>query len=72
MEEGATEKQVKESFSNVTQLNGFMSMLKNSVENAMTVKVDSLIMRTINNMVVETAKANKPTLYVNLITLYQH
>lgn len=49
-----TEKQVKESFSNSTQLNGFYSMLYNSVDKSMTVKVDSLIMRTINNMIGET------------------
>lgn len=49
-----TERQVKESFSNATQLNGFISMLTTSVENAMTVKLDSLIMRTINNMIGET------------------
>lgn len=49
-----TERQVKESFSNVNQLNGFISMLSTSVENSMTVKLDSLIMRTINNMIGET------------------
>lgn len=49
-----TELQVKQSFSNVNQLNGFLSMLYNSVENAMTIKIDSLIMRTINNMIAET------------------
>lgn len=49
-----TEMQVKESFSNAEQLNGFVSMLHTSVENAMTVKLDSLIMRTINNMIAET------------------
>lgn len=49
-----TEKQVKQSFSNATQLNGFISMLYNSVDKAMTVKVDALIMRTINNMIGET------------------
>lgn len=49
-----TERQVKESFSNATQLNGFISMLVTSVENAMTVKLDSLVMRTINNMIAET------------------
>ena len=49
-----TEKQVKESFTNAAQLNGFMSMLYNSVEKSMTVKIDSLIMRTINNMIAET------------------
>ena len=49
-----TEKQVKESFSSKEQLNGFISMLQTSVENAITIKFDSLIMRTINNMVAET------------------
>lgn len=49
-----TEKQVKESFSNANQLNGFLSMLTTSVENSMTVKLDALIMRTINNMIGET------------------
>ena len=49
-----TELQVKESFSSKEQLNGFISMLTTSVENAMTVKLDALIMRTINNMTAET------------------
>lgn len=50
-----TERQVKESFSSASQLNGFISMLTTSVENSMTVKLDALIMRTINNMAAETA-----------------
>ena len=49
-----TERQVKESFQSEAQLNGFVSMLTTSVENAMTVKLDALIMRTINNMTAET------------------
>jgi hypothetical protein len=49
-----TERQVKESFSSSTQLNGFMSMLFNSVENAMTIRIDSLVMKNINNMTAET------------------
>ena len=52
-----TEKQVKESFSNVTQLNGFLSMLYNAVDKSMTVKIDALVMRTINNMIGETMYA---------------
>ena len=50
-----TEMQVKESFSSANQLNAFLSMLTTSVENSMTVKLDALIMRTINNMIGETA-----------------
>ena len=49
-----TERQLKESFNNATQLNGFISMLFTAVENSMTVKIDELIMRTINNMIGET------------------
>ena len=49
-----TEMQVKQSFSSVAQLNGFISMLYNSVDKAMTVKIDGLVMRTINNMIAET------------------
>ena len=49
-----TEKQVKQSFSSAAQLNGFISMIVTSIENAMTVKLDALIMRTINNMAAET------------------
>ncbi len=49
-----TEEQLKMSFSNAEQLNGFVSMLYTSVENTMTVKLDELIRRTINNMICET------------------
>lgn len=53
-----TERQVKESFSNAEQLNGFLSMLYNTIDKAMTVKVDALVMRTINNMIGETLHAD--------------
>lgn len=75
-----TEIQVKESFSSKEQLNGFISMLTTSVENAMTVKLDALIMRTINNMTAETlidelgTPLNKDlsgVKAVNLFKLYQ-
>lgn len=49
-----TEMQVKESFSNPEQLNGFVSMIYNAIDKSMTVKTDALIMRTINNMIAET------------------
>ena len=76
-----TEKQAKESFSSAEQLNGFLSMLFTGVENSMTVKLDALIMRTINNMVGETLSAeltdkgsivltNSSVKAVNLLKLY--
>lgn len=49
-----TERQLKESFSNATQMNSFLSMLLNDVEKSLTIKVDALIQRTINNMICET------------------
>lgn len=74
-----TERQVKESFSNVNQLNGFISMIYNAVDKSMTVKMDGLIMRTINNMIGETISTEAGTTAlaehtgmkaVNLLKLY--
>lgn len=53
-----TERQVKQSFSSAAQLNGFLSMLFNSVEKALTVKMDALVMRTINSMIADTVYAD--------------
>ena len=53
-----TERQVKESFSNAAQLNGFISMIYAAVEKSMTIKADALIMRTINTMSAETVLAD--------------
>ena len=53
-----TERQVKQSFSSAEQLNGFLSMLYNAVDKSMTIKIDSLVMRTINNMIAETIHAD--------------
>lgn len=60
-----TEKQVKESFSNAEQLNAFTSMLYNAVDRSMTVKIDSLVMRTINNMIASTVYADYGTEAIN-------
>lgn len=49
-----TEMQVKESFSDVNQLNGFMSMIYSAISRSMSIKTDSMIMRTINNMTAQT------------------
>jgi len=49
------ERQLKSSFSSAGQLNSFVAMLLNEIEKAMTVANDNLIMRTINNMIVESA-----------------
>lgn len=49
-----TEDQLKMSFTSATEMNGFISMLYTNVDNSMTVKIDELIRRTINNMIAET------------------
>ena len=49
-----TEKQIKSAFTNATQMNSFVSMLYTAVKNSMTIKVDALIMRTINNFIADT------------------
>ena len=78
-----TDRQVKESFSSAEQLNGFLSMLYNSVEKSMSIKIDSLIMRTINNMIAETIKSDytgsltdltqkSGVKAVNLLYMYNH
>ena len=74
-----TEKQVKSSFSNATQLNAFYSMIQTAIANSMTVKLDALIMRTINAGIAETIynefsggvyNASSGVRAVNLLYLY--
>lgn len=66
-----TEKQVKESFNSASELNAFISMLYNAVEKSMTVKIDSLIMRTINNMIAHTFDGDATGVRaVNLLKAY--
>lgn len=65
-----TEKQVKGSFSSASQLNGFLSMLYNSVEKAMTLRIDGLVMRTINNMTALTFDDTTGIRAVNLLSQY--
>ena len=64
------EKQVKDSFSNKNQLNGFLSMLTNQVDTSMTIKLDSLIMRTINNYIGNVLDKNNTNSSINLLKLY--
>lgn len=63
-----TERQVKESFNNAEQLNGFLSMIYNAVEKSMTIKIDSLVMRTINNMIAETIASDYKDSLTDLTT----
>lgn len=74
-----TEKQVKSSFSNATQLNAFYSMIYTAIANSMTIKTDALIMRNINTLIAETLYSEFPSAQyssgsgvkaVNLLYLY--
>ena len=66
-----TEMQVRGSFTSAVEINSFLSMLYNAVEKSFTVKVDGLIMRTINNMIGETIHADKTNVKaVNLLKQY--
>ena len=53
-----TEDQLKMSFTSATEMAGFVAMLYTNVDNSMTVKIDELIRRTINNMIAETIYAD--------------
>lgn len=64
------ERQVKGSFSNATQMNGFLSMITTSVENSLTIKLDELIMRTINNFIGSVLLKNNPNTSINLLKEY--
>lgn len=48
------ERQVKSAFSSAMQMNGLMSMIRTNIENSMTIKIDSLVMRTLNAAIGET------------------
>ena len=64
------EKQVKGSFSNAEQMNGFLSMLTNRVDTSFTIKLDELIMRTINNYIGTVIDKKDPNTSINLLDLY--
>ena len=65
-----TKTQVESSFNSATELNSFLSMLMTKVQNALTVHLDGLIMKTINNFTAQVINAKKGLQAVNLLTLY--
>ena len=65
------ERQVKSSFSSASQMNAFFSMIYNAIEKSMTVKIDGLVERTINNVIAETiGDVNAGIRSVNLLSGY--
>lgn len=65
-----TQMQVKSAFNSASELNGFLSMLMNNVQNAMTVHLDGLIMKTINNMTANILDKKHGLQVVNLLDGY--
>ena len=74
-----TKDQVKESFSNADQLNSLISMIYTAIDKSMTVKTDSLILRTIDSLIGDTLHSEFPDANysagsgvraVNLLKLY--
>ena len=65
-----TKTQVESAFSSATELNSFLSMLMVKTQNAMTVNLDGLIMKTINNFTANVINAKKGMQVVNLLDLY--
>lgn len=67
------ERQVKSAFDSAAQLNSFFSMIHNAIDKSMTVKVDGLVSRTINNMIAETildAGTNSGVKAINILHQY--
>lgn len=71
------DKQVRQSFHSAGEQSAFIAMIWNDVEKSMTVKLDGLIMRTVNNLIAETLYNELSSDYtksgvraINLLTLY--
>lgn len=54
------DKQIKSAFSSANQLNNFFTMLSNDVDKSLTVKIDELGNRTINNLILQTINSEFP------------
>jgi len=69
-ERSVTEKQVKESFSNAAQLNGFLSMLANALEDSANIRLEALKMRVINNFIGHILTSGNSNQRINLLSGY--
>lgn len=64
-------RQLKSAFSNIGQLNAFFSMIENAIAKSFTVKQDSLIMKTITNMIFKSRTDLTGMRWVKLGTMYR-
>lgn len=63
-----TEEQVKSAFSSYDQLNAFLSMIETAIQTSITIKLDGLIMSTINNFMANVYNGGKA---INLLAEYK-
>ena len=63
--------QVKSSFSSIEQLNGFFSMIYTKIETAFTIRLDGLIMDTINHFSAAVLDNNNAATAINLLSEYK-
>lgn len=64
-------RQIKSAFSGAGQLTAFFSMIENTIAKSLTVKQDSLIMKTIGNFIMGTSADQSGNRYVKLGTMYR-
>lgn len=62
------EEQVKSAFTSAGQLNAFFSMIETTIDNSRTQKMDSLVMRTINNFIAQKIDAGRGV--INVLSAY--
>lgn len=63
-----TEIQLRESFTSPEAMNRFFSMIENRIATSMTIYIDSLVMRTINNFIAEKLYLNNGV--IDLLAMY--
>ena len=65
-----TELQIKSAFNSAREVNSFISMIMNAVEKSFTIKIDGLIMRSINAFMGEVLANNNANTAVNLLAMF--
>lgn len=65
-----TELQIRSAFTSAREINSFISMIMNAVEKSFTIKIDGLIMRTINAFMGEIIHNGNSNTCVNLLSMY--
>lgn len=63
-------KQIESAFTSRGQINSFFSMIENTIDKSMNVKIDSLAMMALNNMIGYSLNSNTGITKVNLLNLY--